>query len=88
MGATPDTSKGAVLLQDANGVGKCLLLGIESDLLIAYICLFAYVDISTDNSVVAALFIWMLDLVVKFMRMHFGERNIAQKSILDAKFLL
>jgi hypothetical protein len=88
IGATPDTSKGAVLLQDTNGIGKCLLLGLETDLLIAYMCLFSYVHTSSDNPIVAAMFIWIIDTIIRFTRMHFGERNIAQKSILDPKFLL
>jgi hypothetical protein len=76
------------LLQDSTGISKSLLLGLEVDLFIAYLCLFSYVDMSSENPVIAALFIWILDSIIEFARIHYGKKNIAQKSILDAKFLL
>jgi meckelin len=88
LGATPDTSKGCVLLEDNGGIEKTLLRGVEYELLVAYICLFIYIDIISDSSIFAALFVWILDLVIIFIRMHFGEKNIASKSLLDSKFLL
>lgn len=88
MGATPDTTKGAVLLEDATGFTDCLLLGIENHLLIMYICLFNYIDIFSGKPIMAALVVWVLEIIVRFLRIHYGDQNIAQKSMLDSKFLI
>lgn len=88
FGASAETSKGSVLMHDNRSIVNCLLIGLENELLVFYMALFSYIHITSFNSLFAALAIWIIDLVVRFIRMHFGERNIAHKALLDPKFLI
>jgi hypothetical protein len=86
--ATPETTKGAVLLQDPIGISQCLLIGVENHLLVMYIALFYFIDTNLNNTMIAALIILVLDMIIKFTRLYLGEINIAKKSLLDSKFLI
>ncbi|KAJ3350218.1 Meckelin [Kappamyces sp. JEL0680] len=88
FGASADTSKGSVLMHDNKSITSCLMVGVENDLLILYMSAFGFMHIATNSVLHAALTIWILDLVLTFLRVHFGERNIAQKSLIDPKFLI
>ena len=88
FGANADTSKGAVLYHDDLGITSCLLLGIENHMLILYFSLFTFIHILTANSLMGALAVWAVEFIFCFLRTHYGEKNIAQKCLLDPKFLI
>ncbi|KAI8902887.1 Meckelin [Globomyces pollinis-pini] len=87
VGATPESNSNT-LLKDNQTITSCLLLGIEQHILVFYICTFSYLHITCNNSVWAAAVVWILDIILCFIRLHFGEMNIAKKSLLDSKFLI
>ena len=87
-GYTPPIGQGAVFVHDFDGLVTNLLYGLEFHLLILYATLFGYIDFVTNDSIVAAVIVWCVDLVVRETRKRFGESNIAKKSLLDSKFLI
>lgn len=88
FGANAEISKGSELLHDNRSIINCLLIGLENELLVFYMALFSYIHMTSFNSLYAALAVWVIDLFVSFIRLHFGEKNIAQKALLDPKFLI
>lgn len=88
VGAVPEVTHGSVFLSDTYGFTKVLMRGIETALLTCYALIFIAVDISTDSVSAAAIVVYILDLVFCFFRVHLGERNISEKTILDWKFLV
>ena len=84
----PDPSEGNVFFHDETGFGWVLLYGIEWHMLTAYAFLYVFIDISSNLPILAAAFVWIIDMVVVFVRKHFGESNISRKTYLDWKFLI
>jgi hypothetical protein len=79
---------GSVFLNDPHGYSKVLLRGIEPALLTSYALLFIGFDIAFSSVAGACLSVYIIDLSLRFIRAHFGERNIAEKTLLDYKFLI
>ena len=87
-GYVPDVSRGAVFVYDFDCISSNLLYSLEWHLIVLYITLFAYIDFAASSSITAAIIIWAIDLVVRYTRKQFGESNLAEKSLLDRKFLI
>ncbi|KAI9328026.1 transmembrane protein 67-domain-containing protein [Zopfochytrium polystomum] len=88
LGAVPEVTQGSVFLNDTYGFSRVLMRGLEPALLTCYALIFIGVDISTGSVSAAAVVVYLLDLALCFLRRHVGERNIADKTILDWKFLV
>ncbi len=88
LGANPDLSQGLIFFPDETGFSSLLLYGMEWHLLVLYMTLFGLLDILLDCPIEAGVLVYLLDVVVRLTRRHFGEKNISSKSLLDSKFLL
>ena len=66
------------------------MYGIEKQLLFLYIMLYTAIDIyvSFELTYVAFLTIFLLDRLLVKIRVYFGERNLAAKTLIDRKFIL
>ncbi|KAI8924515.1 Meckelin [Entophlyctis helioformis] len=85
---SPDPSEGNVFFPNELGFARSLLYGLEMHMLLAYAFLFAFADLVTGKPVQAAVAVWIVDSVLVFLRRHFGEMNLSQKTLLDWKFLV
>ncbi|KAJ3122034.1 Meckelin [Nowakowskiella sp. JEL0407] len=88
FGASPDMTGMSIFFHDELGISRVLLYGVEFMHLILLILLYNMIDILTDNSYLAILVTYVLDIVIRIVRSVFGERNISKKSLLDWKFLV
>ncbi|TPX32052.1 hypothetical protein SmJEL517_g04744 [Synchytrium microbalum] len=85
---TPDLSLGSVFFHDETSFGHVLLQGMEYDMFILAMLTYNIVDVTTNSPTAAGLATIMVDVVLRAARKYFGERNVAQKSLLDVRFLL
>ncbi|KAJ3024018.1 Meckelin [Thoreauomyces humboldtii] len=88
LGKTPDASHNTVLFHDETGFTALLLYGIEYHLLFFYVLVYSLASRSLDSTGGAALITWLLDVVVRCGRRHFGGKNLARKTMMDQKFLI
>lgn len=88
LGVSPDTTQGMVFFPNDAGVSNVLLKGIEWHLLIMYMALFGFTDLMINSALKAGLVVYVVDLVVRAIRYHFGRNNLSRKALLDKKFLL
>jgi meckelin len=65
-----------------------LLYGQEYTLLLFYILLYSIVDVTGGNTPVAILVTFLVHLLVENTRLWLGQRNIANKTLVDNRFLL
>jgi hypothetical protein len=77
-----------------SGVGDCstfsqaTLHGLEVGLLTFYILLYNLVDINLNNAPAALVVTYLAELLIRFVRLHFGLSNTAWKTLLDRRFLI
>ncbi|KAJ3285757.1 Meckelin [Borealophlyctis nickersoniae] len=88
LGTTPDVSQTSILFHDETAYASVLLYGIEHHLLLFNILIFTLVDVVADHAGAAAVVTYVADLLVRIARRHFGEVNVAEKTMLDWKFLI
>lgn len=74
--------------EDPSSFTRLLLYGIEYHLLILYILLFSIISQKVGNPGTAALITYIIDVIIKSGRRHFGEKNLARKTMMDPKFLI
>lgn len=64
------------------------LMGIEPQLLTFLMMLHAVTDIAFSSTPVSLLVVLGANMVLEYIRMHFGKDNIAKKTMLHARFFL
>jgi len=62
--------------------------GIEPDLILFLVQLYALCNILFDSILVATLVCFIVDRVLMAFRAHWGQSNIAKKTLLDERFLI
>ena len=76
-------------LEDAAGRFKRLLLaGRGFDLMLLTILTYALLDMATGNTYIAIFAAYAVDLLIGLLRRELATRNIANKTLLDDRFLL
>ncbi len=65
-----------------------LLCGIETDLILFLVQLFALCNILFESILVATLVCFVVDRALVAFRAHWGQSNIAKKTLLDDRFLI
>ena len=88
LGANPDLSQGLVFFPDETKFSSVLLKGIEWHILMMHMTIFGLLDIVLDSPIKAGLVVYILDIVIRVSRQHFGQKNVARKTLLDPRFLL
>jgi hypothetical protein len=73
---------------DERAFCRTLLCGAELGFLTLYILLYNIIDIYTTTDYGPMLAVFLIDRMLMFIRNHFVQRNIAQKTFLESKFLL
>jgi len=71
-----------------SGYKNILFYGIEAQLLAFDALIFTVVDAELNNFPLAAFITWFVYQCVCFSRAYLGERNIAQKSLIDECFFM
>jgi hypothetical protein len=64
-----------------------MMLGSELKFMAFYILLFGVLDLGINNSFITLLIIYVVDLFIMQIRGYFVNRNIANKTLLDERFL-
>lgn len=67
---------------------KVLFYGKELDLLIFNMLTFGCMELWTNNVMTAVMLTYLGDQLMCFIRMFFGGRNIAEKTLVDQRFLI
>jgi len=92
MEVPPDLSIGgseSVVYPDpAHEWTRCLLYGVESELLLFNILTFAMCDLWFDDSLVSVVLTYLMEQLVVGVRSSFGQKNLAEKTLIDERFLI
>lgn len=67
---------------------KVLLLGIEMDLMIFNILTLSVFDLWLDNTSIAILLTYAVEQLMLSIRNHWGNQNVAEKTLVDDRFLI
>ena len=67
---------------------KVLFLGREFSMLLMDLLVFDLLDIAVGNSLVSALTTYLFSKAVEYVRFDLGERNIAEKTFVDRRFII
>eukprot|EP00736_Rhodelphis_marinus_P002010 Rmarinus@m.25033 len=67
---------------------RLLYLGVEMDILMFDMLLYALVDYGTANTFVAIVVTYIGDRILSFIREYFGEENLSRKTLVSDQFLL
>ena len=70
------------------GYEKIMWLGQHYNLLVFDITLYQLWDIITGNTFAAIFLAWIFDKLFTMIRRYMGERSIAQKTLIDERFLI
>jgi hypothetical protein len=65
-----------------------MLYGIQGSLMLAYLTLFATIDIATDSPAIAAFVVFVIDVIVQLTFKYRGQYKLTQKGLLDPTFLI
>ena len=86
---TSDDADRSVFLEDTSGKFKRLLLaGREFDMVLLSVVTYCMVDMATASTYTAIFVTYAIDLAVRTVRAALATANIAQKTLLDDRFLL
>ncbi len=89
LGFPPDLLTEDRFLNDPGfGFQKIMMMGCELQFMAFYILLFGVLDIGINNSFITLLIIFIVYLVIMWLRSFFVDRNIANKTLIDERFLL
>jgi meckelin len=97
FGLPPDMTQltKPLFFEDTGGAWtETIFAGIEMDLLIFNILTFSVVDLglrhsgSASGSFVAAVVTYLVQTALNFAKNYFGEKNLAKKTLIDARFLV
>ena len=70
------------------GFTSVLLCGIEPDLILFLVQLYAVCNLLFESVLVATLVCYVVDKLLCAFRSHWGQINIAKKTLLDDRFLI
>lgn len=88
-GTNPDLSEGIVFVRGrSTPFSDLLLAGLELDFFILYIFLYNILDMYGNGPIVAVVVVGAVDLILTFVRSHFGSINTTSKTLIDPRFLL
>jgi hypothetical protein len=65
-----------------------LLSGFETQLMLCYLFLYNAIDIYTQQTWLAIVVVYVVDLTFLFARRYFGFKNVAAKTMVDQRFLV
>lgn len=68
--------------------GTSLLMALDFDLFVLYVCFFLSVDYSVQNTFISITLTYLLHLAIVFYRQAEGQANLAKKLIFDDRFFL
>jgi len=84
----PQTTK-SLFVEDPSGrFRSVLLIGHELDFVLLHALTYGVFDMLFVNSFIAIFATYVVDIAITFLRHHLGLRNIAQKTLLDKRFLM
>jgi hypothetical protein len=63
------------------------LMGLDFDLLQLMILIFFFWETTTGNTFFALCFTWLINVFLEKLRLFFGGRNLATKTLIDPRFL-
>jgi len=61
---------------------------LDYQLVILYILVFSLFDRVTGSSIVAVFIVYLVEKALWKLRGYLGERNLAQKTLIDERFLI
>jgi len=64
------------------------MAGNEGDLLLFNILTYSVCDIWFSNTAVSLLLTFLMEMIVVTIRRHYGQSNIASKTMVDERFLI
>uniref|UniRef100_A0A3B3XH50 Transmembrane protein 67 n=1 Tax=Poecilia mexicana TaxID=48701 RepID=A0A3B3XH50_9TELE len=73
---------------EAHSFSNVLFYGNEATLLIFDILFFCVVDLGSQNFVLAAVLTYLQQMIFRFIRNTLGRRNLANKTLVDQRFLI
>ncbi|XP_008430860.1 meckelin isoform X1 [Poecilia reticulata] len=73
---------------EAHSFSNVLFYGNEATLLIFDILFFCVVDLGSQNFVLAAALTYLQQMIFRFIRNTLGRRNLANKTLVDQRFLI
>eukprot|EP00042_Codosiga_hollandica_P036955 m.287014 g.287014 ORF g.287014 m.287014 type:complete len:974 (+) comp55006_c0_seq2:130-3051(+) len=86
---TPSVYTRGVFYRDSgHSFDQILFYGHEMKLFLLDLLLFAFTDYYSTNVVLAAVITYLVDKVLSGLRNHYGRKNIARKTLVDARFLI
>ena len=65
-----------------------LYASLDYEFLILYILLFVLFDVVTGESIISIGIVYLVEKAIYYLRKTLGERNFANKSLVDDRFLL
>ncbi|EQC37668.1 hypothetical protein, variant [Saprolegnia diclina VS20] len=88
----PDLSaaKTSLFVADAQATGftSMLFLGLETELVLWNMLVFATCDVWWGNHAISALWTYVAECALVRLRQHWGTRNVAKRTLVDARFLI
>ena len=69
-------------------VKHTMLYGIQGSLMILYLLLFSAIDTATEKPCIAGFVVFVVDVIVKLLFKHRGRANLANKALVDPRFIL
>ncbi|SCU64834.1 Meckelin (Transmembrane protein 67), putative [Trypanosoma equiperdum] len=80
--------KDVFFVDDVTAYGKAFLYGIDIDLFIFYMMLYASVDVATHNLFYAFAITFAVEFLLRWYRMTEGVVNISSKTLIDDRFFI
>jgi meckelin len=86
--AGENTGRDMYFFDDAHHYGEALMFGMDFDIFLLYVLLFAAIDSSLQNTYVSMIIVYCLEVVLAWYRSTEGESNVAIKSMIDQRFMI
>lgn len=87
FGSDSPSNKSILLAQSNSGFKCCFIYGIQWTIFIFYIFLYTGVEIHTHRPTVAALVVYLVDLIVLAFFVKLNRSNLAKKALLDNRLI-
>merc|ERR1712034_80455 len=89
LGSVPQVFEQSIFFNDfGHSFDAILFFGNEFTLFAFNVLVFSIVDFSTGNTVLAVVVTWLVYSILSKMRCAGGKKNLAQKTMVDERFLI
>jgi hypothetical protein len=65
-----------------------LYMSLDFQLVILYILWFLFFDYYTNNAVLSVFLVYLIEKVIREIRIQIGRRNLVSKAMFDKRFLM